>query len=170
MTIDREKYKVLYEYQRNQYEEEKARFSKLEDKATKFLTALSFFIPVFILTSTKIIEKLELFNCFVYSLLNFLSVLVFVSACSSWWAILRSMRLLQSERMPSSSIRNDLFDKNSLDTCYLELSELYSSMVQLYRRLNADKAEILALIYNEILFCASSFFLLIIFTFFAMVV
>lgn len=71
---------------------------------------------------------------------------------------------MDSRRMPTEKIMEDLFNKNSLDTCYVELSELYSDMVDVYRRLNADKTEFIGLAYSEILFSAGLFLLLIILT------
>jgi high-affinity K+ transport system ATPase subunit B len=159
-----DKYKILYEYQKAQFDDEKNRFSKIEDKATKFLTTLSFFIPLFIFFSTKIFEKIDSSNCFFYWIIVFIITLILFSASSAWWAILRSMRLIDSMRMPTQKIREELFNKNSLDTCYVELSELYSNMVDMYRRLNTDKTEFIKLAYNEILFTAGFFLLLVILT------
>ena len=165
-----DKYKILYEYQKAQFDDENNRFSKIEDKATKLLTALSFFIPLFILISTKIFERIDSFNCLFYWTITFIITLILFSASSAWWAILRSICLMDSKRMPTKKIREELFNKNSLDTCYVELSELYSDMVGVYRRLNADKNEFIGLAYNEILLAAGFFLLLVILTFVLLVI
>ncbi|MDV2468430.1 hypothetical protein QR674_05485 [Acinetobacter chinensis] len=46
--VDREKYKALYEYQKTQFEDEKSRFGKLEDKSAKYLTALTVAITAYV--------------------------------------------------------------------------------------------------------------------------
>jgi|GEM_PF-3984022 hypothetical protein len=54
MSIDKEKYKTLYEYQRLQFDQENAHYYKLEDRSGKYLTFLTifflfifFFLPIF---------------------------------------------------------------------------------------------------------------------------
>ncbi len=49
--IDSEKYKLLYEYQKNQFDIVKNHYSKLEDKASKYLTFLGIVITAYTLMS-----------------------------------------------------------------------------------------------------------------------
>jgi len=66
MAVDKDKYKALYEYQKAQFDDEKTRYSKLEDKATKYLTSLTIVISAYILIVGKFIGASNTIFCLVF--------------------------------------------------------------------------------------------------------
>ena len=70
-NIDKkELYKVLCEYQKTQFEDEKTQYFKLEDKSSKYLTFLNIFIPLYIFCFTYFLKDLpESTNSFLKYLL-----------------------------------------------------------------------------------------------------
>ncbi|MFW1761034.1 hypothetical protein [Acinetobacter calcoaceticus] len=167
MAVDKDKYKALYEYQKAQFDDEKTRYSKLEDKATKYLTSLTVVISAYVLLVSKFIETGKTNFCLTYSLIIFFIILTFLSFCSAWFFIFKSLKLQEVKKMPSDHQLIEFFLDNELPTVHWDLAEKYDEVIKWYRNKNHDKTRLMQQGYNEIIhsglfFIISLFFIFLI--------
>lgn len=158
--IDREKLKVLYEYVKSQFEDEKSRYARLEDKSSKYLTSLNVAIPIFLFIFTKFLEGFT--NKEVNCLFMFMTITCvsfsFLCFCSAWSFIFRSLKLRNVERPSIESDVFDLFKKYNLEKMYVDRARAYASAAKAYRQQNLNKTKLMLKAYNEIT-CATWSFL-----------
>ncbi|PQJ84252.1 hypothetical protein [Aliivibrio sifiae] len=103
MAVEIEKYKYLYEFQKEQLAEERQRYSRLEDKAVKYLTALTFALTAYILL-VRWVSKSILPPEGMLSWLVVVSILLtFLALCSSSSLILRSLQLQDLIKLQTDS-------------------------------------------------------------------
>ncbi|MDC4991306.1 hypothetical protein OHW12_17590 [Acinetobacter baumannii] len=153
--IDRDKYKALFEYQKSQYEDEKNRYQKLEDKSSKYLTLLTFVIPVYSLIINKFLDdKFNDVNCFLYSISLFFIFITFFSFCFAWYSIFKSLKLNENSKMPADSELVNFFNNegHSLESIYLYLANHYATLITDFRAINSRKTDAMLKGYNEIKF------------------
>lgn len=157
----REKYKVLYEYFRLQFEDEKGQYFRLEDKASKYLTFLNLFIPIYIFGFTFVLSKIPKdINCLVNFSLLFGIAFSFLCFCSSWSFIFRSLRLMDIPKMPADREVIDFFHiHENLESIYCFQAELYSQGISSYKSVNDNKIRLINLAYKDITFGSWSFML-----------
>jgi hypothetical protein len=170
MAVDKDKYKALYEYQKAQFDDEKTRYSKLEDKATKYLTSLTIVISAYILIVGKFIGASNTIFCLTYALIIFFIVLTFLSFCSAWFSIFNSLKLQEVKKMPSDHHLIEYFLDNELPTIYWDLAEKYDEAIKWYRNKNHDKTVLMQQGYNEIIHSGIFFVISIFFIFLTKVV
>lgn len=155
MAVDRDTFKALYEYQKIQFDEEKTRYSKLEDKATKFLTSLTVVISAFTLIVGKFVESMpQDTNCILKWSFFIITALTFFCFCSAWSCIFRTLKLRDVPKMSSDLTTIDFFLDNSLDSVYWDRAEKYSNAIDLYRIQNKDKTDLMSTGYMEITFAS----------------
>lgn len=56
--VDLEKYKILYEHQKNQFEKEVERFRRLEEKATKYFGSITIAVGAYLFLVRCAVESL----------------------------------------------------------------------------------------------------------------
>lgn len=160
MAYDREKYKTLYEYQKDQFDDEKQRYSKLEDKATKFLTALTIVISTYTLIVGKFLESLPTdINAFLKWSCYILIFLTFLCFCSAWSFIFRTLKLRDVPKMPSDKATIEYFLDNHLESIYWDRAEKYSEAINMYRNQNKEKTDLISNAYRDIAFASWVFVL-----------
>lgn len=150
MTVDREKYKVLYEYQKTQYDDEKLRYSRLDEKATKYLTSLAFLTTVYTFIVGNYLKDLDKFlGCLKY--LSIISIsLTFILFFIAWWYLFKVLKSEKSARLPTNDSLVDSFHNHSLESNLVHLSELYSTLIDMYRDISIIKSLSLSKGYNWI--------------------
>ena len=80
--LDLEKYKALYDFQKYQFDTIKAHYSKLEDKAIKYLTYTSVFITAFsLIAKYYLIDQEVIPNVYIFTLTSFYIGLTFIFLC-----------------------------------------------------------------------------------------
>jgi len=129
MSIDTEKYKFLFEYQKSLYEEEITRFKRLEEKAMKYLSAITFALGGYIFLIRSTIDKiLPPHNTLEYLII--LSIIVtFICFISAWSLVFRTIQLSNIVKMPSNNDIIEYFKDNTKETVYLGLSRKYSEAI-----------------------------------------
>jgi len=130
VTIDHEKYKALYEYQKDQFESESSRFNRLEDKAVKYLSSITVAVSAYVLlvrwSADKIMPPSGLLDWLV-----FISIAcTILSMASAWSFIFRSLKLQKLMKMPVGDEISELFHANERATVYLSLSKRYSEAAE----------------------------------------
>ncbi|MDQ8935800.1 hypothetical protein [Acinetobacter rudis] len=165
MAVDKDRYKALYEYQKAQFDDEKTRYSKLEDKAAKYLTFLTIIISAYILLVSKFISASDDIYCLTYAIIIFFIILTFFSFCSAWFSIFKSLKLQKIKKMSADAELIEFFEAHELPSVYLGLAENYSEVIEWYRIKNDDKTTLMQKGYKEILHTAI-FFIISIFIIF----
>ncbi|KAB0653907.1 hypothetical protein F7P73_05200 [Acinetobacter bohemicus] len=139
MTIDREKYKILYEYQKTQYDDEKLRYSRLDDKATKYLTSLAFLTTVYTFIVSNYFKDLDKFlGCLKY--LSILSIgITFILFFIAWGYLFKVLKSEKSARLPTDNSIVESFHNHSLESNLVHISELHSQLIDMYREISIIK-------------------------------
>lgn len=153
---DRDRYKTLYEYQKNQYDLERASYARLEDKAAKYLTALTVVISAYTIIIGKFLSIQLKIDPLAYALLIFLVVFIFIFFCFSWWSIFHTLKLSEVKKLNSSLEMIDFFLDNELETTYWDIAEKYSEAIDAYRLKNSEKINYMEQGYREISISACS--------------
>ncbi|WP_407501058.1 hypothetical protein [Acinetobacter baumannii] len=164
--VDREKYKALYEYQKAQLEDEKNRFGKLEDKAAKYLTALTVAITAYVLIVRWVFEW-KITPEYQYFLLVKIAISnTFFLFCIAWGFILSSIKLRSVAKMSSDESLINFFKEKKLESVYLTLAKNYSQIISRYRIENEKKTDLMIWGYRFTIGAGISFMISMILIFF----
>lgn len=126
MPVDHDKYKALYEYQKDQFESESGRFNRLEDKAVKYLSSITVAVSAYILLVRWSADKIMPPSGFLDWLVVISIALTVLSMASAWSFVFRSLKLQDLMKMPVGDEVSELFHDNNRATVYLSLSKRYS--------------------------------------------
>jgi hypothetical protein len=154
---DTEKYKALYEYSKERFEEERQRFIRLEDKAFKYLTSLTVAFSAYLLLIRSIYEKIQAPYDFLGTLVIISVAVTFYGACSAWSFIFRAIRLQKLVKLPAGNDIIKLFKDHKKAEIYLGLSRNYSEALQLVSKEYEIKLHHVRKGYNEVAFTGWSF-------------
>lgn len=154
--MDHEKYKALYEYQKNQFEFESERFNRLEDKAVKYLGSITVAVSAYVLLVRWCVDKIIPLSGVLDWMVVVSIVITILSMVSAWSFIFRSIKLQDLMKMPIEGV-SELFHNNERGTVYLSLSKRYSEASK-----EKEKQYDLKLVnvrkgYSEIIFSGWSF-------------
>lgn len=163
---DRELYKALYEYQKNQYDLERASYARLEDKAAKYLTVLTVVISAYTIIIGKFLSIELKIDPLAYAFVIFLVVFIFIFLCFSWFSIFQTLKLSEVKKLDSSFNMIDFFLDNHIETTYWDIAEKYSEAIDVYRMNNSNKIRYMEQGYREISISACSLVILIFIIFF----
>lgn len=161
--IDSEKYKLLYEYQKNQFEIAKNHYSKLEDKASKYLTFLGI-----VITAYTFISKFYIFdypeigtkNFFYYIVLLYVGT-TFYTLCDCSGTLFKCLRVEDVSRPSGSQEMIDYIENNERNSVYRGLAQHYKESIESYLIKNKIKSELLQKSYEKIRLASSSLVLTI---------
>ncbi len=157
MAVDVEKYKLLYEFQQEQFNAEKQRFSRLEDKSVKYLTSITIAFTAYVLLIRWAFEKIIPPDDFL-SWLTVSSVgLTFLVISSAWSFVFRSIKLQDSIKMQSDKTMIEYFKNNKKEVVYLGLAKKYSEATVKLEIEIKEKLKYINRGYSEIVFAAWSF-------------
>lgn len=129
MSIDVEKYKFLFEYEKSLYEEEMDRYRRLEEKAMKYLSAITFAMGAYIFLVRWAIDKILPPHNFIEWLITISIIFTFLCFISAWSLVFRAIQLSNIVKMPSNIEVINYFKDNSKETVYLGLSKRYSEAI-----------------------------------------
>lgn len=126
MSIDDQKYKDLYHYHRDQFNSENDRYNRLEDKATKYLGAITVTVSAYVLLVRWSSDSIFPPDGF-WDWLAVISILLtFAAMASSWSFIFRSIKLQDNKKMPVGNEITEYFHDNERATIYLGLAKKYA--------------------------------------------
>ena len=165
MEPDVEKYKYLYEFQKDQFDDGRKRFQRLEDKAFKFLTSLTVASSAYLLLVRSIYKNIEP-SCDFLSVSVMISIVVtFLGACSAWSFIFRAMRLQTLVTLNSGPEMIAAFDKNKRASLYRQLACKYSEGTKTINEEYHKKLNYVRKAYDEVAFTGWSFLVSVILIF-----
>ena len=154
MAIDSEKYKALYEFQKSQFEEERDRYRRLEDKSVKYLTSITIAMTGYILllrwTLSEVVPPTSI-NSWVVVILM---IMTLAAMASSWSFVFRSIKLQSLIKMQSNDEIINYFKNNKKETVYLGLARKYTDAIALINDEYTEKLNNVRKAYSEITFSA----------------
>ncbi len=166
-AIDSEKYKLLYEYQKSQFEIAKNHYSKLEDKASKYLTFLGI-----VITAYTLISKFYLFDYKINDAKNWLYYIIFIYICITFYLLCDCARTLFNclkvedlSRPSSSKTMIDYIEANNRNTVYLGLSHHFKASIESYHEKNKIKSDLLKQSHEKISLSSGSLAIVIVLIF-----
>ncbi|WP_373071871.1 hypothetical protein [Sulfurimonas sp.] len=150
MSVDSEKYKLLFEYQKNQFDEEVNRYRRLEEKALKYLSAITFALGAYLFLIRQIIEGIIPPNNLLEWLIILSVAITFICFLSSWSLVFRAIKLSDIVKMPSDDKIISYFKKNTKETVYLGLSKRYSEAIKKVEENYSKKLDFVQKAYTDI--------------------
>lgn len=118
-----EKYRELYSLAKEVYNSELDRFDKIDDKAAKYLTSLTFVIGIFGLFGKWIIAEALPPSNLVEWLVIVTSLATLVSFILSWFFLFRVLRVHTLRKLPLSNETISLFKERNLPTVYFTMTK-----------------------------------------------
>lgn len=116
---DLQKYKELYDLSKEVFSEELDRSARIDDKASKYLTALTFFLVAFTFFAKRVYDSiLPPEGCLECSLVVFTTSLFYV-IIAAWIVLFRAFQIHNLAKIP---IDVEFFDENKLVDIYHSLS------------------------------------------------
>lgn len=150
MAIDSEKYKTLYEFQKSQFEDERDRYNRLEDKSVKYLTSITIAMTGYILllrwTLSEVIPPTSLMSWIVVILM----LMTLMAMASSWSFVFRSIKLQNLIKIQSNDEMINYFKSNKKETVYLGLAKKYGEAIVLINYEYTEKLNNVRKAYSEI--------------------
>ncbi|PCJ31712.1 MAG: hypothetical protein COA90_05465 [Gammaproteobacteria bacterium] len=159
MAVDIEKYKLLYEFQQEQFASERQRFTRLEDKSIKYLTSISIAITLYILLIRWAFEKIVPPSDFLGWLTVCSVAITFLAISSAWSFIFQSIKLQNLIKMQSDKTMIEYFKINKREVVYLGLAKKYSEATEKIEIEIEKKLKYINKGYAEIVFSAWCFFI-----------
>lgn len=157
MSADIEKYKALFEYHKDQFNEEKLRFNRLEDKAYRYLTSLTVAFSAYILLVRSIYQKIEPPYDWLSILVIMSIALTFYASCSAWSFIFRAIKLQTLVKLPSGDKVINTFKNNKKAAIYFGLSRQYADALAIMESEYEEKLRYVRKGYSEVAFTGWSF-------------
>lgn len=120
-----EKYKLLYEVAKKTLDDELDRSKRLDEKAGRYLTAISVGILAFSTLLARVASQgIEDINGLVAAVLIFLCVLTTITIFYAWFALFKAIKLTATIKMEVNEELKEVFEEESLITCYWILADL----------------------------------------------
>lgn len=121
------KWKLLYDYTRKAFDDEVERFSRVDEKATKFLTSISIIITLFVgLTKWLFSDSDNNFTICFFIIIG----LAFFLLSLAWVCFFSSLRLTIVPKMPLTDEVFDLFKNEKINSIYFALHKSAKSGVE----------------------------------------
>lgn len=139
-----DKWKELYELSKEIFREEQTRFRRLDEKAAKYLTILSFFLGAAGLIGKWIANDLLPPNGWLEGLLATLGLLLIGSVFASWLLTFLVLRVRGVKEIPLHEEMLDLFVRNDLSTVYKTLAATNRRLLSENRRITKHKGKLLS--------------------------
>ncbi|KPM00437.1 hypothetical protein [Vibrio splendidus] len=145
-----DKYEFLYNYAKNAFDEELARFKNLEEKASRFISLYSILIAAFTAVVTASVEMImPLDNWYNWLILSII-VLTYLSFISSWSFLFRALKFMDMPRLPLDENFLKQFRERSLTTNHHALALSCSNALKYARQANGQKSKLLQKAHQEI--------------------
>lgn len=121
-----DKWSFLYNYSRKAFDDEIARFSRLDEKAVKFITATSVIITAFIALSKWVFSGNNNFTIYVF----LISGIIFILLCAAWIFYFLSLKLTVVPKMPLTDETFELIKNNNISTVNVALYKAARNAVE----------------------------------------
>lgn len=135
------KYEELYNHSKYVFDEEISRFSRIEDKASKFITVITSLLAVYALIGKQLFG--DLFppeNC-LEGILIILAFLVLLGLLASWGFAFRTMYIQGIKKAPLNNQVLSFYDENKLIDIYYGMAKGFSSSLVYNEAINDLKAK-----------------------------
>lgn len=149
--FDEALYKSLYEFQIKAFEDTKAQYARLEDKASKYLTFTSIIIAALSIFSKQYLFDVNNKGIFFYMIVFFI-VLIFVSLSCVARFLFHAIEVSEVGRLQTDEHMIDFFVKNELTTVQYNLAKDISRTIKIYDDKNKIKVSYLKRAFVEIKF------------------
>lgn len=151
-----EKYKELYNLSKEVLNEELSRFSRIDDKATKYLSILTLVAGVSGFFGKWLIDNLIPPKTTTEWELVILGALLFIMIFVSWFLIFNVLRIHTIIKMPLDAETIDFFDNNELIDIYYALAKGNKDALEENRKITNQKSrrlyhEYISIIINGII-------------------
>ena len=143
-----EKQKVLFEFYKSELDVIKGDFYKLEDKASKYLTALTLLTTVLVVLVKDVFEGIG-FNLMSFSMLS-IFVLIILSSAASWRFVFMILRPMDVKELPSYMRIVDYFNNTRLEEFYYGITHSYIGVIESYKACTNEKSDYLKRAFSEI--------------------
>ncbi|WP_025094569.1 hypothetical protein [Acinetobacter soli] len=145
-----DKYKVLFDFYKMEYEALRNEYYKVEDKASKYLTSLTVLSGILLVLFKEIIHD---FQCTFLSTIQVLILcMLILSLSASWRFIFMVLRPVEVKSFPYNQEGIDYFDKVELDSFYYSMSINYVDLISSYKAAIENKTNFLKRAFSEIKF------------------
>lgn len=143
-----DRYKVLFDFYKSEYDSLRNEYYKVEDKASKYLTFLSVLSGAFLLLFKDSIERVELNPLNI--LMLFLLTLLVITLSTSWRFIFMSIATIELKNIPFNNENIEYFDKNYLDVFYYSMAKQYVEVIDSYKSAIKIKTDFLSKAFSEV--------------------
>ncbi|MGQ9372690.1 hypothetical protein ACUM6W_02395 [Acinetobacter tandoii] len=143
-----EKQKALFDFYKSELEIIKSDFYKLEDKASKYLTALTVLTTVLLVLIKDVLDGIELSLISIFMIGTFF--LIVCSAAASWRFVFMIMKPMDVKGFPADERYVEYFNKVKLEQFYYGIIHTYIEVIESYKSCTQEKAEYLKRAFSEI--------------------
>jgi len=132
-----DKWELLYNHALKAFDLEVQRFYRLDDKAMKFITAISLVITIFLAVFKWVVENdLVVYSVYIYVILFAL----FTSLCIAWTSFFSSLRLASSPVLDVSDNMLSLFKTKDIATLRVSIFKGCQQAIEDRRNITIKKA------------------------------
>lgn len=156
-----EKYKELYDLSKEALTEEQNRFSRLDEKASKYLSIFTLLIGGLGFFGSWLINEYVPPKGYLEWIILSLGLVFFISIIFAWNYIFNVLRLSGVKKIPLNSEVIEFFDKHRLLDIYYSLARGIKDALEFNRNIAKEKEKKLAKAYNSILIAGISLLFLI---------
>lgn len=137
MTNNIKKYEALFNHSKYVFDEESARFTRVEDKASKSITIITSLLAVYALTGRQIFGDLIPISSYVDKLLVILASLVLLGLLTSWFFAFRALQIQGLKKAPLNDKVLSFYNDENLVDIYYAMSKNFSNSLP-YNRIITD--------------------------------
>ncbi|RSE33390.1 hypothetical protein EGT62_09200 [Acinetobacter junii] len=145
-----DRYKVLFDFYKGEYDALRNDYYKVEDKAAKYLTSLSVLSGVLLVLFKEVVSDFQL------SILSSIKIVVLcvlvLSLSAAWRFIFMTLKTIQIKTFPYNQEGIDYFNEIDLDTFYYSMSISYVDLIKSYKDAIETKTQFLNRAFSEIKF------------------
>lgn len=135
------KWELLYNFSLKVFDFEVQRFHKIDEKATKFITAISIIITIFLALFTWITNSSNInFSFYIY----LFSIIVFSVLCISWYFVFQSLRLMPIKSLDLNDSLLKKFDDNNISSLHVSIYKSCKYAVEHRRGITENKTSLLS--------------------------
>lgn len=163
--VDSDKFEFLYDYKCLHLSILRDDYKELENKATKYLTFITFVLTIVTFLFRSYIIEPDTTKGILYYLSLALLFIYVISVFPPLRQLFLCIKISKLGDLPVDGVRQYFLD-HSKETVYLGMSDRLDQIIDIYKKINLEKAGYLKNAFKEIKTC-SIIFLLFIITFFA---
>lgn len=136
-----DKWKLLNNFAIKVLDFEVQRFHKVDEKATKFITAISVVITIFLALFKWVVDESDVvFSIYIYVIF----VITFSSLCTSWYFFFQALRLMPAKSLDLNDNLIKLFNENNIASLRVSIYKSCKDAVEHRRRITENKTTLLS--------------------------